>query len=303
MAPFDHALSQDFLEALRKEVARGGWWRDVLADPTLVIATRGRSLNVYWKGQSLFRASLVHGAIRVTTHEKFLLNPALEGQVPLNADGLFDIAALTQKGFLDRYEDKETLKKLKAAAGRFADAEKSGCHEIAVRNAGVIDVEIAFPGKYVIEETETTAPRVDLAAVESDGSDARLVFWEAKTYDNGDLRTLTEEKPATVCGQVGLYRSILAQHREAVEASYARVAANLVAFRDMGWTRPLSPAIEAVGRNTATLRLHDEPAVGLIVFGFDKGQRDEARWVGHRSKLQQNIARVKLIGDPKQIRI
>lgn len=300
---FDHALSQAFIEVLRQEADRESWWRDVLADPNLVVATRGRSLNVYWKGQSLFRASLIGGALVVTTHEKFLLDPALDGQVPLRTDGTFDIAALLQKGFMGRYEGKDTLRKMKSAAGVFADAEKAGCHEVAIRNPNVIDVEVAFPGKYVFDGKETTAPRVDLAAVEADGPDARLVFWEAKTYDNGELRALDEETPAKVCGQVERYRQILAQYRQTVEESYARVAGNLVAFKAMGWARPLSNAIEAVGKGEATLRLHDEPAVGLVVFGFDAGQRDEKRWVGHRGKLQERIGRVKLLGDAKQVRL
>ncbi|MEH3118804.1 MAG: hypothetical protein PGN25_14725 [Methylorubrum populi] len=231
MTTFDHALTHDFIEALRREADHDGWWRDVLADPALVVAPRGRSLNVYWKGQSLFRAKLSGGTLAVTTHEKFLLDPALAEQVPLRADGTFDVAALLQKGFIGRYEGKETLQKMKAAAGVFADGEKSGCHEVAVRNANVIDVEVAFPGRYMFEGKETTAPRVDLAAVEADGPDARLVFWEAKTYDNGELRALAEETPAPVCGQVAVYRQILTQHREVVEASYTRVAANLVAFK------------------------------------------------------------------------
>jgi hypothetical protein len=300
---FDHALSQPFIEALRQEADRDGWWRDILADPTLVIATRGRSLNVYWKGQSLFRASFVGRALTVTTHEKFLLDPTLDGQVPLQTDGTFDVAALLHKGFLRRYEGKDTLCKMKSAAGAFANAEKAGCHEVAIRNPNVIDVEVAFPGKYMFGGKQTTAPRVDLAAVETDGAGARLVFWEAKTYDNGDLRALNEGSAARVCGQVEQYRQILTQGREIVEGSYARVAANLVAFSEMGWARPLSKVIEAVGTGEATLRLHDEPAVGLIVFGFDAGQRAEKRWVGHRGKLKESIGRVKLCGKPKQVRL
>lgn len=184
-----------------------------------------------------------------------------------------------------------------------ADAEKAGCHELAVRNPSVIDVEVAFPGKYVFDDKATSAPRVDLAAVEADGRDARLVFWEAKTYENGELRALDEKTPAKVCGQVKRYRQILAEHRATVEESYFRVAANLVAFKALGWVRTLSDTIEVVGKGEAKLRLHDEPAVGLVVFGFDAGQRDEKRWMGHRDKLKKSIERVKLMGDAKQVRL
>lgn len=303
MTTFDHALSTDFIAALRTESERSGWWRDVLANPKLVIATRGRYLNVYWQGQSLFAVTLVQGALRVSTHEKFLLDPALAGQVPLRADGSFDIADLLNKALIDRYDGPATLAKLMTAAGRFADAEKKGCHEIAVRNSNVIDVEVAFPGKYDFDGKEMAAPRVDIAALEADGSEARLVFWEAKTYANGELRAIGEKTPAPVTGQIQRYRTILAQHRDAVEASYAKVAANLVEFKKMGWARSLSPLIQAVGEGTARLHLGDEPAVNLVVFGFDAGQRDEPRWVAHQAKLQSDVGRTKYVGDPTKIRL
>lgn len=88
-----------------------------------------------------------------------------------------------------------------------------------------------------------------------------------------------------------------------MEASYARVAANLVAFEAMGRTRPLSPIIRAVGGGDAVLRLGDEPSVGLVVFGFDAGQRDEARWVAHRAKLEAHIGRVMYVGNATKVRL
>ncbi|SEG64448.1 hypothetical protein SAMN04488144_13224 [Methylobacterium sp. 190mf] len=301
-ATFDHALPTAFVAALREEARREGWWRDVLQDPSLVIATRGRSLNVYWHGQALFTVTCPHGALRVTTHEKFLLDPALAGQVPLRADGTFDTAALLERALVDRYKGPTTLAKLKTAAALFAGDEKRGCHEIAVRNAAVIDVEVAFPGRHTVGAHTYTAPRVDLAAVEADGSDARLVFWEAKTYANGELRALGDE-PAPVCRQVEAYRFVLAAQRQIVEASFAGVAANLVAFKAMGWARPLSPLIEAVGAGEARLHLGAEPQVGLVVFGFDAGQREEERWIKHRAKLEQHIPTVRFIGDATKIRL
>ena len=78
---------------------------------------------------------------------------------------------------------------------RPADEEKVGCHAIAVAaaNAGVVDVEVAIAGKHAFPDGHTcTAPRVDLAAFEPDGSDARPVFWEAKAYDSPVLHVAGE---------------------------------------------------------------------------------------------------------------
>lgn len=305
---FEHALTPTFIEALRKQAEQSGWWHDVLNDPKLVIAVRGRSLNVYWQGQAIFNVSCPNGSLRVTTHEKFLTNPELAAQVQLLEDGTFETAVLKERGLISYYNsgtgNTGTLSKLKKTAALFAGDEKRGCHEIAIRNAKIIDVEIAFPGRHVIEGDEDpwNAPRVDLAAIEEDGDHARLVFWEAKTYRNGELRAIGDNF-APVCQQIKAYRTILASQREAIEDSMTRVAANLVAFQKMGWKRELSPLIVDVGTGKAKLRIGDEPQVGLIVFGFDAAQRDSKVWTDHRAKLEKEIKNVRLAGDAKNIKI
>jgi hypothetical protein len=80
---FDRALDRSFVEQLAVEAAKPGWWADVLADPRLFVALRGRYLNVYWRGQSLFYVEAGQSGLRVTTHEKFLVDPALASQVVL----------------------------------------------------------------------------------------------------------------------------------------------------------------------------------------------------------------------------
>lgn len=198
---FDHALDTAFIAKLATEAKKKGWWADALADSSLFIALRGASLNVYWRGQSLFRAEPTSSGVNVTTHEKFLVDPALASQVALS-DGNFDLSNLVERGFIRRYEGAATIAKMKTAAGLFPGLEKIGCHEIAVRNPEVIDCEIAFPG--AVSEGGGTpdkrAPRVDLASLETDGEDARLVFWEAKDFSNGELRADAGLPP--VCDQV-----------------------------------------------------------------------------------------------------
>lgn len=299
---FDRALNDTFIKRLAQEAAAGGWWRDVLADPRLLIAPRRTDLNVYWRGQALFNLSCPRGQLVVSTHEKFLVDPALAGQVPL-VGGRFDTAASLERALIRDYAGPTTLAKMKRAAALFSGEEKSGCHEIAVGNAGVLDVEIAFPGRYAIADgAEKAAPRIDLASVEAAGEDVRLVFWEAKTYGNGELRAL-DNSAAPVCGQIETYRLALAQHRADIEASYAAVAANLVAFKDMGWSRALSPLIEAVGRGDRRLTLGETPKVGLLVFGFDNAQKHEEGWQKHLGRLREAIGDVQAKGKPVDIRV
>jgi hypothetical protein len=186
---FDRALNAAFIEKLEAEARRDSWWADVLADPKLIVALRGTYLNVYWRGQSVFRVESTSSGLNVTTHEKYLVDPKLASQVTLT-DRDFDISTLAEKGFVRHYEGPATMAKMKAAAGLFSGLEKTGCHEIAVRNAGVIDCEIAFPGRVSLDDggDDRHAPRIDIAALETSAEEARLVFWEAKHYSNGELR-------------------------------------------------------------------------------------------------------------------
>jgi hypothetical protein len=312
---FGRAPDADFIAKLKAEAEKGGWWADVLADPKLVIALRGRSLNVYWRGQSLFYATPISSGLKVTTHEKYLVDPALASQVPL-VNGAFDLERLLKEGkggFIRHYKRKQTLAKMKVAAGLFSGPEKTGCHEIAVRNREVIDVEVAFPGTISLDDggDDKTAPRIDLAAVETDGNDARLVFWEAKHYGNGELRARAADvRSAPVCRQIRIYRKYLTDNHKVIEDSYTCVAKALVAISEMVPRemppRTLSPLIKDVARGKRQLKLGDIPKVGLIIFGFDKGQREERSWKDHLQRLKDDypaISAVLAVGDAKKLKL
>jgi len=223
--------------------------------------------------------------------------------VPLVA-GEFGIADLVKRALIQRYERGSTLKKMKAAAGLFSGAEKSGCHEIAVRNPNVIDAEIAFPGVVSLEDggDDKKAPRVDLAALEAHDGEVRLVFWEAKHYGNGELRAVIDNPPP-VCRQIDIYRKFLVDNREAIERRYTRVAENLTAIHRMGSKRPLSPLIPDVAAGKRRLTLGETPKVGLIIFGFDSGQRDQPGWKAHLQRLKAAIPYIQAKGDAKAIRL
>jgi hypothetical protein len=193
---------------------------------------------------------------------------------------------------------------MKRAAGLFSGLEKTGCHEIAVRNPAVIDCEIAFPGVLPPDPGggRGAAPRVDLATVEpAANGEARLVFWEAKHYSNGELRA--ERGMPPVCRQIATYRGYLAANGERILQSYRTVAANLLAISTMGGGRPISPLIAQVARNERTLTLGQTPKVGLIVFGFDAAQRDSLPWQRHLKQLRADIVDVLAVGNARMIRL
>jgi hypothetical protein len=271
---FDRAMAPSFMEKLQAEAGAGGWWRDILNDKDLVIAPRGNSLDVYWSGARLFHVSFARGVLSVSTHEKYLLDPRLNSQIPLVA-GRFAIGELSRKGFIENYEGSVTIELMKRAAAPYRQAEKIGCHAIAIRNSAVIDREIAFPG---------AAGQVDLASLENSRNEIRLVFWEAKLFSNADLRAALPAL-ARVHEQIARYRAYLSAHRDDIIKSYTSVAKNLVAFKEMGWCRELSSLICDVASGRRTLVMGETPSVGLLIFGFDQAQRDDANWQIHLKRL------------------
>lgn len=303
---FEHALSPAFIKKLKDEAENEeGWWASVLADPKLFLGLRGSYLNVYWRGQALFTVEPSSSGLNITTHEKFLVDPELASQVPL-IDGKFQVEHLVKKGFIHEYQGKKTLEKMKTAAGLFSGNEKTGCHQVAIHNPTVIDCEVAFPGTMPSWDggPDKRNPRVDLAAVEEDGNDVRLVFWEAKHFNNPELRAADGRAP--VLRQVEVYRKYVTEHRDAIVQSYAKVAENLVHIRNMGWNRSISPLIADVATGDRKLSLGETPRVGLIIFGFDLGQKKEKGWNAHLDELRKAMAplgQVLAVGDAKGINL
>ena len=297
---FDRRLKPGLLNALMAEAEKPGWWRDVLDDPSLIIALRGSYLNVYWQGQSLFRVSLTRGKIVATTHEKYLVDPALAGQIELR-DGAFQLGELMARGFLRDY-GRGTLAAMKKAANLHAGAEKRGVHLIATRNTSVVDVEIALPGKVDNKQS----PRIDIAAFEDFGAEVRLAFWEAKCFDNTELWATDDAH--NVIAQIGRYRAYLQKNAAQVEASYTAIASDLCRLASCSAVRQarLHHLVSRVATGQAPLRLGDAAQVGLLVFDFDQAQRDHPRWTARKNELSSSFSNglaLKAAGDARNIRL
>jgi hypothetical protein len=299
MNDFKRGLSEKNVDALRRAAEAETWWRDVLADKSLMIAVRHEYLNVYWQGQSIFLIEFPGGKVSTSTHAKYLLNPELSEQVPL-VNGTFDLTKLLPKALTEKYED-HTLKNLKKAAAYYANDEKKGVHALATANSSIIDVEIAFPnGGHAKGEK---LPRADVAAVEKKGDGARLVFWEAKLYTNKELWAHGDKIP--VVEQIGRYKTAVATHRAALLDSYRRVASNLKAIEEMSnGTRKCGEEIELVAANPEALTVGDPVDVGLIVFDYDAAQREV--WQKQSGKLIEagiDKTRLKARGDANGIKL
>ncbi len=267
MAGFKRGISKPgMMEALAELATKESWWRDVLLDTSLVIGVRDDYLNVYWRGQSLFKVEMKRGKIVAATHPKYLLNPDLSGQVSLDPDtGGFALSA--ESALIQTYQPGETLGKLKRAANLFASDEKIGVHTIATSNANVVDVEIAFPAG----SGGQSVPRIDIASFDEAGDGVKLVFWEAKVLGNPELGVKGKKN---VVKQIGTYVSLLSEHATDILSSYTLIAQNLRSFRDMsGGVRNFAPSIDKVAQG-AKLALANPADVKLLVYGFNADQRD-----------------------------
>ena len=283
---FKRGLSDEFMTALAELAKKPGWWKDVLADASLIIGIRYEEFDVYWHGQSIFHANFKGRRVNVNTHVKYLLDPDLEDHIDLNEDGTFPIP-VELAPMLTSYASG-TLKKLKKAADLFSGLEKQGVHAIAQSNENIIDVEITLDATGL--DTKRKLPRIDIAAFEQRPDGVELVFWEAKLFINPEVRA---KKPASpkVVGQIEEYKKVLHAREGGVISSYLRIAKNLVAIAEMsGGVRKVGPAIRAVAEGEKELRMSTPANVGLVIFGFDADQKAEGG-IGHKhfEKLKEQL--------------
>lgn len=282
-----HGVSDAFLDHL-DQLARqdgGSWWQDVLKRDDVFLAIRRNSLNVYYRGGSIFRIDdRGDGIASPKTHVKYLvrqqqaLAELVDGEFRPNGIGW------------THYAGQETLRDMVRAASDLAGAEKTGLHPLVIGSPAVIDVEIALGRAQESEINGSTADdpassakrnldRLDVATLERQGTDIAVVFHEAKHFTNTALRARSGS-PAVV-DQLSRYRSTLLHHTPTLIARFqttCRAIMRLDAMRrhvrlDTGAGVPLphDSMVEEVAIGNAVLTIDPNPR--LIVFGFDADQK------------------------------
>jgi len=294
MAEFVRSVPSQLVDALGKLAGEKGpnWWKEILDNADLHLAIREDYLNIYAKGQSVFKIRLGKKAsdgVRrpvMTTHYKYLLIPTmprdkqyvtfdgedfLMKEQPIKPDTLIQTSYISGK----------TVPRLVHSAISHSNPEKRGVHVIANGNPNVIDMEIAYskerepgpedPSKLddaddnKPRKAKSTAPRIDLAALFPNGEGkAHLVFYEVKRFDDGRL---WGNKPP-VLDQIGKYDTFLRSKEFKLKTAYTNVCkllSELVPKKD------LSPLINEVALGLRKLEV--DKASRLVVFGFDKDQK------------------------------
>ncbi len=304
-------LEPAFLDAL-EELANdstGNWWRDVLQHPDLVLAVRRNSINAYHRGASIFRIDWKAGQVIPFTHAKYLVKPAQTYVALERGEFHFDARELLQQTYLGR----ETLNEMCKAASRYAGVEKAGLHPMLTGNPDVIDAEIALTrlsspddsGDEEVVSSDRRQDRVDAAIALTDTNGVPTIrFYEAKHFTNSALRASGDNLPDVV-RQITDYEKALEAYRSQLSAGYLETAKALVRFNEMraqafadSAVRSLAPVIHQIAETGQAPVVDTLPH--LIIYGFDRAQRDDDTWQVHLGKLEKVLSRsrVRAIGNP-----
>jgi hypothetical protein len=296
-AKFERGLNDwsVFEDAARSEPH---WFKDLLSlwRPSghcsgadgLRVAIRNDYLNFYRLGQSIARVACLSGELIADVHYKYVLGEQYEYSGPLylrlTTQGVFSRGALVAP-----YDGPSTLHQWIAVAGEYAGDEKSIVDELVEKNDHVVDLEMAIPAWAFSK----VAVRMDLVAIE----DGKVVFWEAKTVNDGRIRCEAEflaDKFPHVLEQLSNYRIFLEQdrHVEQVERAYRNTAGLLVRLRaladEIGPTLALGRSIIAASQ---AHRLEVAPLAALVVVDLPAdNKRAWTSWkASHEGKLLGKI--------------
>jgi len=283
---FKHGISDKFVEQLLDM----NWWADIANDADLFLGIRGKSVNVYFQGCSLFNITNENGRLNVSTHYKYLLKANLKQPYLRWTDtGQINLEELSgREPFIGRVD----MKALKAASKPYAGAEKQGVHLLLKANPdNVVDVEVALTSEADLPDDDPTAPqrrgsiakRIDFAAFRRTDNGVALTFFEAKRFDNSELRARGEKTPPKVFKQISDYEALIQREKKAIKDSYRTVCGNLAKLLP----NRCSQLIKEIGRGKTDFQI--DPEVRLIVFGFDADQSKGAVWKTHRDKLEATL--------------
>lgn len=279
MCNFKRGLSADLVKSLNEEYERGGWWQALVDDPQLFIAVRDDYLNVYWKGNSLLRLFLQNGRLVGEVHYKYLLRPEINGNPYLRFEG-GKVQSVNPADLF--FSDLSSIASLKRAADVHAEGEKKGVHKIVMSNHNIMDVEIAF-GTENEQSGAKVAQRIDFAALRLESHGPELRFYEAKQFNNPELRADGEQVPP-VLSQLKKYKDFLRSCESDLIASYRKVCGNLVSLSGFEKRFSMHSLLNDIAKGELPLSIN--PDVRLAVFGYDRDQDKGDIWATHLEKLE-----------------
>ena len=296
MSLFNRGLDDAFVTAFNKEYDRGGWLSALVDDKEVFLAIRENYVNFYYRGCSLLRMNLEAGALVGEIHYKYLLQPDRKRPYVKVKDGRPNLSTNTKSWF---FRDLDDIGAVKRVAKHYAVEEKVGVYDILRANPNIVDVEISF-GTSQTETSPQQTRSLDFVALQEFGTEARLVFFEAKLFSNHKALRKKGDAAPEVVRQIEEYSHELELNQQAIIESYRRVCENVMALRGISkqykeWSTMLK------GIADGSWRLHIDMNPRLVVFGFDSDQKGGTVWRRHYHKLRERLdGRVLLCGNSKK---
>lgn len=259
MSEFKRGITnQNFITELNSNK----YWQQMVEDEDLFIAIRNNYLNVYYYGQSICKVEFVKNKIKWTSHKKYL--------------------GIDESGYIDTGAYLEKIEELKQNARKHGGKEKEQVKQniLEDKRLCILDVEITFG-----REGSFGKRSIDFLAIEKDSSDKiKLVFYEAKHFDNSEIRA--REKPK-VFEQIDKYEKVLkdTKHQREILTSYTTIYENIKALN----FNNKSNLVKLIGADSSKLEIDTEPR--LIIFAIDKNKKDDI----HIQKLRTQFGDERLI--------
>lgn len=291
MAHFQRGLPKHALETTGRLVSSSSWMRDLLAEwapsgtpGSLRLAVRNGYLNFYHFGQSVSKVEFPEKTATATVHHKYVIRKA-GGQTYLKigaAEGLDDTGKRCEWG------GSPMLASWIARAACYADPEKRQIGALLDRSPNVIDLEIALPAR----QKGDSAPRMDIAALDdpSDGSPARVVFWEVKRINDARLRSRTVPR---VVKQIEAYERYVRGDRPHFVNAYGETCRVLCEFHRVASSLREAPRLDSLISAAADgqrLEVDVEPRLLIVEDeapkrNWDYHLRKLTDWIGDRVHL------------------
>ncbi len=296
MSEFKRRL--DRIERLKSLAASNdeNWWKELLrlwrpsgtdaGTHGLRLAIRDNYLNFYRRGQSVARVAFdQNGDPYASVHLKYL------GAQGKNAEGYArlkgGVFSCQGRNFSKDYKPEESFREIIEKTLKWGGREKYFVDLAVAHNDSVIDLEIGLPR---LDGAEGGAPRMDLALLERSGSDGqvKVVFWEAKTIDDGRLRAL-DPRNVEVHDQLQKYVTFMEDDREennrrqgVAEAyrAYCRLLIELSEMVPQENLVKLSPLVKLAAQEESDLVVEKRPR--LVIF---EGQTENKGEVCHVERV------------------
>ena len=280
---FNRGLDQNFVDLLNEMYNESGsWWRKFVDDKDLFLAIRNNYINVYYRGNNLLKLERQgRGRNRIIVgkiHYKYLLRPNLIDTPSLTGPARYISLVNGRPNYPENMKDvfrenATNISALKEGAECYAKPEKRGVHDIILANLNILDIEIGFG---------TPRSYVDFAALRETKQGIEIRFFEAKLFNNGELRTEGCADPKVI-SQIERYKCLIKKNRQALIDSYRKVCCNLLCIQ--GIAKKYQKYHEVLESVAAGSKLCIDENPRLVVFGYDRDQENGKV----RAKLEKKL--------------